>query len=278
MRLFHYSLRAFLAIGLAIGLAACGGDRDPVANSTTASVEEASSSTSLNEAGINSSAQKLFGGEPPILVRESPIQGLAEVHMSNGVFYSSPDGKYFMQGDMIEVDTMQSLTQAARNESEGKRAEARAQVLQDFLNSGGADTAITYKADDEQFELYVFTDFTCPYCAQFHKDLEDNLAAGVTVHYFAWPRSGPESDTAEAMSDAWCAKDQKKAIDDLFDGKKVAQADCDSPVADHFQLGRDMMVSGTPAVFSADGQQFGGYMPQENLIQALNATYNRDPQ
>lgn len=181
-----------------------------------------------------------------------------------------------MQGDMIEVDTMQSMTQAARDESEGQRGKARAEVLEAFLEDGGAKTAITYEAKDAQYELYVFTDFTCPYCAQFHEDLKANLAAGITIHYFAWPRSGPESETADAMSNAWCAKDQKKAIDDLFAGKEVPEANCDSPVADHFQLGRDMMVSGTPAVFSADGQQFGGYMPQENLIQALRATYNNE--
>lgn len=276
MRLSSPFLRTALALGLTFALAACSADRSAKDGAAQApEVAETTEAATFSEANINSSAQKLFGGEPPILVRESPIQGLYEIHMSNGVFYSSPDGKYFMQGDMIEVDTMQSMTQEARNESEGQRGAARAEALEAYLASGGEDTAITYEAKDAEYELYVFTDITCPYCTQFHEEMDAHLKAGITIHYLAWPRSGPESETADVMANAWCAKDPKKALDSLFDGKEVPEVDCDSPVTDHFQLGRDMMVSGTPAVFTSDGTQFGGYMPHENLIQALRAEYEK---
>ena len=256
-------VRASLALALGMALAACSpsdtSDRSGESKDSSSSVQE-SSAANDNANGIEESARKLFGGATPQDVQESAIAGLMQVKVNGNVFYSSPDGRYFMQGDMIEVSTMKSLTEAARTEGRPELVEAI-----DPANQG----AITYKAKNEKHEVYVFTDVTCPYCTRFHEDMAAYNKAGITVHYFAWPRSGPGTEAATSMSNAWCAKNQKKALDDLFKHKSIRDAECDSPVEAHFELGRSLMVSGTPAVFSPDGRQHGGYMAPADLLRSL---------
>lgn len=251
--------RLSLALALGVALAACS-PTDKASDGDT-DQKETSGQMSSNE-GIQESARKLFGGATPAPedITESPIEGLMQVKMNGNLFYASPDGKYFMQGDMIEVDTMQSMTRAALEDG---RPERIAEIDPEALG------AITYEAKNEKFEVYVFTDVTCPYCTQFHEGMKEYNKAGITVHYFAWPRSGPNSEAASDMSSAWCAKDQKGALDDLFDRKSIDEAECDSPVESHLELGYSLNVNGTPAVFSPDGRQHGGYMPPADLLRSL---------
>ena len=44
---------------------------------------------------------------------------------------------------------------------------------------------------------------------------------------------------------------------------------CDNAVAAQFQLGQAVGVQGTPAVFTEDGEEIGGYIPAPELIKML---------
>ena len=44
---------------------------------------------------------------------------------------------------------------------------------------------------------------------------------------------------------------------------------CKSPVAGQYKLGLALGVRGTPATFTADGEQIGGYMPVADTLAAL---------
>lgn len=255
--MFKHSLsRNLAAIALGLALAACSPSND--AGKAGSQSPGQASSPAQDNAGIEQSVQKLFGGATADTIKPSPIDGLMEVHIHGNVFYASPDGRYFMQGDMIEVATMKSQTEAAR-------AAPRQAAIGDL----DLDGAITYKARDEKFEVYVFTDVTCPYCAKFHADIKEYNRLGITVHYFAWPRAGANSPAYDDMVSAWCAKDPKKALDRLFNHQSIEAATCDNPVGEHLEMGRRMMVNGTPAVFSKDARQHGGYLPPQDLLSSL---------
>ena len=49
---------------------------------------------------------------------------------------------------------------------------------------------------------------------------------------------------------------------------KLGGADCslDSMIDDGFALGQKLGVNGTPAIFTATGEQVGGYVPYDRLI------------
>ena len=254
----HSLSRSLTALALGLALAACSQPSNPRQAETDTAASSESASPAQGNAGIEQSVEKLFGGAKADAIQPSPIDGLMEVHIHGNVFYASPDGRYFMQGDMIEVATMKSQTEAARS--------APRQAAIGDLN---VDDSITYKAKNEKFEVYVFTDVTCPYCAKFHEDIKEYNRLGITVHYFAWPRAGAGSPAYDDMVSAWCAKDPKKAIDRLFKHQSIDKATCDNPVDEHLEMGRRMMVNGTPAVFSKDARQHGGYLPPQDLLSSL---------
>ena len=45
----------------------------------------------------------------------------------------------------------------------------------------------------------------------------------------------------------------------------IAAATCDNPVADQYQLGQQVGVTGTPAIVTATGLLYPGYLPAAEL-------------
>lgn len=259
-----------LTLGLLAALAACkpidpdaNGAKNPKAGAGEATVAaDGPLKPGSGEATIEASARKLFGGQTPMLVRASPIDGLQEVFVAGDVFYASPDGRYFLRGDMVDVQTMQSKTEEAR-------AVPRAEAMKEI----DAKDAITFPAKGkEAFEIYAFTDTDCGYCRKMHDEIADYNRRGITVHYLPWPRSGAQGPTYDTMVSVWCAKDKNKALTDAKAGKAVPKATCENPVAKYVELGRRMMVNGTPAIFTPDARQLGGYVPAADLEQRLKGT------
>jgi thiol:disulfide interchange protein DsbC len=73
------------------------------------------------------------------------------------------------------------------------------------------------------------------------------------------------------MEAVWCSKDRKTAITQAKLGQEVKAADnCGAPVAKQFQLGEDMGVRGTPAIFTTSGDYIGGYLPPAEMAKELD--------
>lgn len=251
-----------LAVAAALALSACGGSvSDKQDKDTAAPAAPTADSASQGNAGIIESTKTLFGGQEPSSIRETPIEGLMEVVATGDVFYASRDGKYFMRADIIEVATRKSLTE-----------EARAIPRREAIKDVDEKDAITFQAKgEEKFEIYVFTDTDCGFCRKLHGEIRDYTSRGITVHYFPWPRSGAQGSTYETMVSVWCAKDQQKAITDAKAGRSVKPATCENPVERYYGIGQRMMISGTPAIFTPDGEQFGGYVSAAELLPRLEA-------
>lgn len=112
--------------------------------------------------------------------------------------------------------------------------------------------------------VYVFSDPTCHYCQVLHRDMDKLNAQGIEVRYLAWPRGEELIPLAESV---WCNADRQQAITDAKAGKHPKPATCDNPVQKHLALGHSLGVSGTPAVFTSNGTQVGGYLPPSELAQ-----------
>jgi thiol:disulfide interchange protein DsbC len=93
---------------------------------------------------------------------------------------------------------------------------------------------------------------------------------GIEVHYLAYPRTGPDTESWTKAEKVWCAENRNTALTDAKLGGHVPEESCDStPVESHYDLGNLVGVRGTPAVFSADGQQLGGYLTPDELLKVL---------
>jgi thiol:disulfide interchange protein DsbC len=73
------------------------------------------------------------------------------------------------------------------------------------------------------------------------------------------------------MEAVWCSKDRQDAMTRAKAGQPVeAPKNCDgTPVRAQYELGEALGVRGTPAVFTDSGEQIGGYIPAERLLEVL---------
>ena len=128
---------------------------------------------------------------------------------------------------------------------------------------------IVFAAANPKHTITVFTDIECGYCRKMHQDIPELNRQGITVEYLAFPRMGLGSQDYTDMISVWCAADRRQALTSAKQGKPVTPKNCTNPVAMQYTLGQQVGVSGTPAVFAADGTQLGGYVPPAQLVQAL---------
>jgi len=143
---------------------------------------------------------------------------------------------------------------------------------------------VNWKAKNEKASIYVFTDPTCPYCQKLHHAIPELNEAGITVHYFLYPRdmghnTGAVTKTQENLNNVWCSADQQAAMNDAYAGYKIPATDCSqlpaelnrlrSPVADHYFLGELFDVKGTPTIITANGQEIVGYSTTHALINSV---------
>lgn len=195
-------------------------------------------------------------------VTESEVPGLYEVTSSNsGTVLVTEDGQYLLAGDLFRI-----TPEGVSNLSEDKRLIERADALETF----GMDGVISYPATgEEKASIAVFTDIDCPYCRKFHDEMAKLNELGITVNYFAFPRSGPGTSSFRKYVSVWCSDDQRSALDTAKQGKDIIRRSCDNPVLAQYQLGQQVGVSGTPAIIMENGRVIPGYRPAEQLAEAL---------
>lgn len=189
-------------------------------------------------------------------ISESGLPGLYEVVVGANVVYISEDGRYFVQGDLIDLQTRANVT-------ENRRLAARAEVLANLPT----EETISFGSDAARHVLYVFTDIDCGYCRRMHQEVDQLVDAGIAVRYLSFPRSGVGSESYDKFVSVHCNADPQQALTDAKAGKSVPTATCENPVEAQFKLGESMGVQGTPAVFLENGQEIGGYIPAERLIE-----------
>lgn len=208
---------------------------------------------------VREAVERIAPGYTVDYIRTAPIAGFQEVAIGAQILYVSNDGTRLIEGTIVDTRTRQDLTKPA---IERRTAEMLARVPE--------AEQIRYAPSHEKVgRVFVFTDPTCPYCTRLHQDLPKWLEHGIEVVYLAFPRSGLQGPAYDQLTQAFCAPDKRRAMDDLFAGKQVASPRCLAPVDAHYALGRRLNVAGTPAIFTEDGRHIGGYLTPEQAVTAL---------
>lgn len=201
----------------------------------------------------------MFEQIEPEHINPSPIEGWYAVQKGSTIAYVSGDGRYLLQGDLIDLDTEVNLSEASRN---GSR--------RDLLASLDQDQLITFSPAEVKHTITVFTDVECTYCRRLHSQIDEYLALGIEVRYMLYPRNGPASQSWNTSEEIWCATDRNKALTAAKLDRKFESSACDaSIVQDHYVLGQQVGLSGTPAILLADGTLISGYLPPDTLNDRL---------
>jgi thiol:disulfide interchange protein DsbC len=194
-------------------------------------------------------------------VGAAPLPGFREVIAGGQLLYISDDGRYLMQGAVLDLQQQEDLMQ-----NSAALAQHRSKLIATIPHS----EKIVFAPPNAKYTVTVFTDIECGYCRKLHEEIAEINRQGIAVEYLAFPRMGLGSQDHKDMISVWCAPDRKRALTDAKAGKSIASRDCKNPVTMEFDVGQRVGVSGTPAIFSAEGVQLGGYLPPAALRAKLD--------
>jgi thiol:disulfide interchange protein DsbC len=195
----------------------------------------------------------------PEQISASPVAGLYEVRIGSKITYVSADGRHMVQGEIFDLDSERNLT-------EGRLEGVRKDVLTGVSESG----MVIFAPAKYQDTVTVFTDVDCGYCRKLHRQMAEYNARGIRVRYMYFPRSGPGTESWLKSEQVACAKDPRSAMTKSKLGEVLKDKACKpNPVAEHYNIGREFGLQGTPAIVLESGELIGGYLEPGELAKYL---------
>ena len=120
-----------------------------------AAAPAADSDAELQE--VRERVDEMFDMIDPENVNTSPISGWYTIQKGSIVAYISSDGRYLLQGDLIDLDNQTNLSEVARNDSR-----------RDLMATVADDQTILFSPTEVKYTVSVFTDVDCTYCRRLH--------------------------------------------------------------------------------------------------------------
>lgn len=257
-------MHRLIGLVLLLMMAGCGQAADPAgtqsATKPVAAAEDKQAIALIRERLLQSRDDL-----PIASISAAGSTGLYKVQLENGPsLYATADGQNFVLGDLFAV-TADGFVNVAEQERQQDRAKLMAAVSTSDM------VVFAPSASKTKAVVNVFTDVDCFYCQKLHQEVTDLNRIGIEVRYLAFPRAGINSDSYNKIASAWCSKDQQESITRLKNRQSIPIAVCkDNPVAEQYELGKQVGVTGTPALITADGTLLPGYMPALELARRLN--------
>ncbi|MBE2294936.1 MAG: DsbC family protein [Phycisphaerales bacterium] len=203
--------------------------------------------------------QTILNGTKPDSINPTPIPGLYEVMIEGQVLYLSEDGRFALQGDILDLSTQDNLT-------EKRRGALRSAAI----NAVGEENMVVFAPEGPtKYTITVFTDIDCGYCRKMHSQIASYNKEGIKVRYLWFPREGIGSEAFNKSVSVWCADDRKAALTKAKQGASIEQKTCDNPVKAQYELGQKLGVRGTPSMILEDGEMLPGYVPPTQLAELL---------
>ena len=205
---------------------------------------------------------KQFPGTRVEDIRPTPVAGLFELTHGADIVYVTADGKYALNGDLLNLNNNDNLTEAHR------RA-VRAKLINDIPEA----EMLVFGPRDPKYTITVFTDVDCAYCRQLHSQIADYNRLGIRVRYLFYPRTGPNTESWTKAEEVWCSSNRNEALTLAKRGVPLKVKACPNPVARHYALGQDFALQGTPAIVLGNGELIAGYLTPAELAQQLEKSH-----
>lgn len=264
-------------VALAFFVTACGAAESeadgPMAGNSTASAEQADSEDRAEpkeeSAELQAVRENLAKRIPDLAsseLRPTPLDGIYELSRGMAVGYVTADGRYLIEGDLVDMATGRQIT-------EERRRDARLEVLEE-----AAERSISFGADEAEHLVTVFTDIDCGYCRKLHEEIDQYNERGIAIRYLLYPRSGPNSASYRKAVATWCSDDRHETLTQAKQGTDPGSKSCsDHPVDAHLQAGRQLGLRGTPMMVLPNGEVVQGYVPADRLLTRLETDPSQEP-
>lgn len=211
-----------------------------------------------DEAADKAAIRSALGDVKISTIESTPVPGLYEVVVGSQVVYISRDGRYLLQGELIDFSKHENLTEARRSSIRSK-----------LIGSLDESRMIIFKPKKVKHVVTVFTDIDCAYCRKLHSQMDQYLAKGIEIRYLFFPRAGAHSGSYDKAVSVWCADDRKQALTDSKNNRPVPKKTCDNPVDEDMNLARQLGLRGTPYILFENGQSPPGYVSPDKMEQML---------
>ena len=193
-------------------------------------------------------------------LQASQIPGIYQFMQGAEISYITADGKYFIDGNLYDMDSRENLTEVLR---------ARARVA--MISAVPESQMVIFGPTNPQYTITVFTDVDCGYCRKLHSEMAELNRLGVRVRYMFFPRTGPNTESWKKAEVVWCSADRNEALTRAKAGipLDLSKTCAGTPVAREYALGQSVGVRGTPAILTENGDYISGYMPPRELVQQI---------
>ena len=201
----------------------------------------------------------VLNGEKPDSIQPAAIAGLYEVVVGGQVLYLSADGRFVVQGDILDLDSKSNLT-------DNRRGELRGKVISTVAEK---DMVVFAPEGPVRHTVTIFTDIDCGYCRKMHSQMAAYNKEGIKIRYLLFPREGVGSESYSKAVSVWCADNRQEAMTKAKRGDEVERKTCENPVQAQYELGQKLGVRGTPSLILDNGEMIPGYVPPLQLAQML---------
>lgn len=194
-------------------------------------------------------------------VKATQLSTIYEVQLNTGeILYSDIAGDYLFAGDMYRTSAS-GLINVSSSARQSRVVERLAAVPESEM--------IIFEPEEVKASITVFTDVDCTYCRKLHSEIEKILEYGIKVRYLAYPRGGESADAYEKMISVWCSDNREKSFEQAKNGQNIPGKNCSTPILEHYALGNEFGVNGTPAIVFPDGRLIPGYIEASRLAAML---------
>ena len=253
--------RLICVAAMAFSMQACAQGIAPAPGANVAKPAPAKSTLpNPDDPVVRAALMKVAPGVKITSIKPSPITGFKEVLVDGKVLYVSSDGKYLLQGALIDLATRTNLTDAS--EAVQRRG---------VLAAIPAERKISFAPDNPKYRVTVFTDIDCGYCRKMHAQINDYNNLGIAVDYLFFPRAGIGSESFQKAVNVWCAPDRKVALTMAKNDRPLPKKNCSNYVTMDYKLGLQVGVEGTPAIYAQNGVSIGGYLSPQDMLQSLQS-------
>lgn len=226
-----------------------------------ASLSQPAAAGDLSDPAFRKQVSQQFPGVAPEDISPSPVPGLYRISQDGVVGYVTADGRYLLDGDLIDLQNNVNLSAQVRRDWRKRQIE-----------KVGERNMLIFGPEDAAHTLTVFTDVDCAYCRQLHSRIDDITAAGIRVRYLFFPLHGPHSASFRKAEAVWCSQHPKQAFTRAMQGRApTAKPDCDNPMAAQYRLAFDTLgLRGTPTILDEDGRILPAGLTIDGLIKKVS--------
>ena len=210
-----------------------------------------------DEAKLRAALQAKLPKVPIDSIARTPFPGIFEVVTGGEIVYTDARGEFMMGGTLYDLRGAQP-----RNITQDTQQKIAAKVI-----TSSHDSAIKMVRGNGRRVIYTFEDPNCGYCKELYKELAK--MTDITVYTFLLPILSP--DSADKSRAIWCSRDRARAWEQIMTKGALTEVGkpCEAPLQKNAQMAQKLNIRGTPAIYLASGQQLGGFVPAQQIEQAL---------